>query len=249
MTDLRTDAELLRLVHVSDMNAFRNLYRRYERRLWLFVLGMLGGEDAAKPVMCEIFVRVYDMAGVLAGEADPRVGLFAVARELTLRRATQSGPAAPSMRSLVVAKPPYSAGESESEGVSAERLSACLPALEPPLRELIFLFEFEDLNEIEVAAVTHRDAVDLRAGRDAALEQLRRTWAGAAVPSDLRRFEGAPAPATLAEAVMETIHALNDERDGGDGARSGLLLFLGSVVVTAMIGLAAWFFLSWYQPV
>lgn len=248
MTDLRTDAELLRLVHVSDMNAFRNLYRRYERRLWLFVLGMLGREDAAKSVMCEIFVRVYDMAGVLAGEADPRVGLFVVARELTQRRAAQSGSAAPPVRNLVAARPPHSILETDPDNAAAERLSASLQALDPSLRELLFLFEFEELNDSEVAAVTHRDEAELRAGHDAALEQLRRVWADASAPSDLRRFEGAPAPATLAESVMETIHELNDERDGSDGAPSGLLLFLGSMLVTALIGLAAWFFFGWHQP-
>jgi RNA polymerase sigma-70 factor, ECF subfamily len=81
-----TDEELYLQLLAGDMAAFDELYRRYERRLFGYVLRQLGDRAEAEDVFHEAFMAVLKEGRTRRALGSFRAWIFQVARNLCLNR-------------------------------------------------------------------------------------------------------------------------------------------------------------------
>src|SRR5262249_54216288 len=60
------DAELVRLANLGDREAFRMLYKRYERPLWAYLVRRVGPSDA-DDVLQETWSKVFEKLAMFDG--------------------------------------------------------------------------------------------------------------------------------------------------------------------------------------
>ena len=68
ITDL-TDEQLVELAVKENSDAFGELIKRWERKIYALCFGMLGREDEAKDAAQETFIAAYRNIGKFRGEA------------------------------------------------------------------------------------------------------------------------------------------------------------------------------------
>ncbi len=177
-----SDSELLRQARTGQAAAFNTLYRRHQGPLYRYALLRCGSSDTAADIVQEAFM------GLLTGKLafDPLRGqlqhfLFGVARMLALRQ----GP--PRERQLA------ELGDDEDEGPeltsdepeplarlldneAAEEVRRALGQLAPHYRDVVILYEIQDLSYQEIAAVCQVDIGTVRSrlsrGRAALAKRL-----------------------------------------------------------------------------
>lgn len=86
-----TDEALLANVAIGDHAAFEQLFRRYQRRLFRYLFGMVRAEAVAEELMCEAMTDVWRNAGTFQGRSRVSTWIFAIAsnKAATVRRRPQ----------------------------------------------------------------------------------------------------------------------------------------------------------------
>jgi RNA polymerase sigma-70 factor (ECF subfamily) len=87
-----TDEKLLALAVDSEPEAFGEIVRRWERKIFALCFGMLGREDEARDAAQEAFVAAYRNIGNFRGEAKVSSWLhrIAVNQCLTTKRRSEN---------------------------------------------------------------------------------------------------------------------------------------------------------------
>ncbi|GAB3467867.1 sigma-70 family RNA polymerase sigma factor [Massilia terrae] len=185
-----SDSELLRQAKTGLAAAFNALYRRHQGPLYRYALLRCGSSDTAADIVQEAFM------GLLTGKLqfDPLRGqlqhfLFGVARMLALRHAParerrladggddedEGGP------ELASDEPEPLARLLDNE--AAEEVRRALSQLAPHYRDVVILYEIQDLSYQEIASVCQVDIGTVRSrlsrGR-AALAKRLAAWRPAA---------------------------------------------------------------------
>ncbi len=85
----RTDRELLARVARDELDAFRDLFKRYYPRVYAFVSRRLGGLGSAEDTTVEIFTEIWRNARNFEGRSRPSTWIYGIAhyRALAARRA------------------------------------------------------------------------------------------------------------------------------------------------------------------
>lgn len=134
-----SDEALYEQLLAGEMAAFDQLYERYERPLFGFVLKHVRDRAEAEDLLHEAFMGV--LKGRRAGEGSFRAWLFQVARNLCLNRARSAGRQSRALQ--VVARDGEPVAESASGALERHRaVAALLSAVEllpEPLAELYHL--------------------------------------------------------------------------------------------------------------
>jgi RNA polymerase sigma-70 factor (ECF subfamily) len=73
------DGRLLGLVAAGDRRAFREIYDRYYKRIYLYSYRQLGDGEGAKEVANEVMVEIWRGAKRFRGEAKPSTWFFGIA--------------------------------------------------------------------------------------------------------------------------------------------------------------------------
>jgi RNA polymerase sigma-70 factor (ECF subfamily) len=73
------DGRLLALVAVGDRGAFREIYDRYYKRIYLYSYRLLGDGEGAKDVANEVMMEVWKGAKQFRGESKPSTWFFGIA--------------------------------------------------------------------------------------------------------------------------------------------------------------------------
>ncbi len=173
----------MRRVRGRDVDAFRELYGRYELRVFNFVLRCTGQRTLAEDLLQEIFWRVWQAARTF----DPsragfrtwlyRVALNATRSELVLKRYAFED------RTGIVPEVAQDANRGDDPAGHLERretearVAKALARLSPTLREVIALRCMEGMKFSEIAAVTGAPAGTLRTRFHRAVAELRRRLA------------------------------------------------------------------------
>jgi len=178
---MRTDAELAEAFRDGDDRAFAILFDRYRRPLYLFALKMLGEADAARDLVQDVFLRIWERRGQLNRPESFRSWLFAVARNRCLSHLRQSrGQVAldEAPESALAVEPGPDTREVEQDVALLRR---ALARLTVEHREVLVLREYQELSYREIAAITEatESAVKSRLfkARQALHETLRRASA------------------------------------------------------------------------
>jgi RNA polymerase sigma-70 factor (ECF subfamily) len=157
LPDTDTDESLLERARAGDEDAFLSIYTRHRVSLFRFACRLIGDASAAEDVTHDCFLSLFkhpERFDARRGVA-LRTYLFAAARNLSLkqfRRAAREPliDEATGEQSAPEAEQPLSRMLAAELSAAVRGAVEALPALQ---REVLILFEFEDLSLQEIAVV------------------------------------------------------------------------------------------------
>jgi len=167
----RTDAELMHAWQRGDAAAFTILVRRWQQPMARFLAHLVGPTGQVADLCQEVFLRLHTARYREAGSFSTwlyRIALN-VARDAGRRRRRM--PVSLDVDGLLGCAPtPESLCERHE---IAELVSAAIAELPEPLREVLVLHHYEELNFTEIARLTGTPASTLKSRFAAALARLR----------------------------------------------------------------------------
>jgi RNA polymerase sigma factor (sigma-70 family) len=178
-SDTPSDETLMTALAAGDSAALDTLMLRWQRPLQAYLLRHLGNEADALDLVQETFVRLYRARARYRPGARFTTWMFQIALNLArdharkrARRRTDSLEDAPSS-AAGLASPGPAPDLSARQAEEIEAVRAALAALPDELREVLVLFEYEDLSHAEIAEIVGASpkAVETRLYR--AREKLR----------------------------------------------------------------------------
>jgi RNA polymerase sigma-70 factor (ECF subfamily) len=181
LPDTDTDESLLARARAGDEEAFLSIYTRHRVAMYRFACRLLGDSSAAEDVTHDCFLSLFKHPERFdpARGASLRTYLFAAVRHLSLkqfRRAAQETliDEAADEQSAPDAEQPLSRVLEAELSAAVRAAVESLPALQ---REVLILFEFEDLSVQEIAVVVGAEANTVKSRLARARAGLRRTLA------------------------------------------------------------------------
>lgn len=176
-----TDEELVDLAVSDDRDAFGEVVRRWERKIFALCFGMLGREDDARDAAQEAFIAAYRNLANFRGEAKVSSWLHRIAVNQCLttkrRQKTRSedfidDESREEERIFVAATRCSPANEAEQ----AERLKVvrqAVGALPNDLRQVVVMKEFEEMTFQEISETLELPLSTVKSRLYTALKQLR----------------------------------------------------------------------------
>jgi RNA polymerase sigma-70 factor (ECF subfamily) len=192
MGDGTEDAALLRKAEQGDESAFLQLYERHRTPVFRFACRMLGSASQAEDVTQECFLAILRRPeGYQPDRASLRTYLCAIARNLAFKQLRRQG------QETTSDDPPEGApGPDERDPLrqvieeeAAEAVRRAVGALPPLQREVVVLFEYQDMSLAETAAVCGIDVGTVKSRLHRARGRLRRALApllGGGTPAPAR---------------------------------------------------------------
>jgi RNA polymerase sigma-70 factor (ECF subfamily) len=181
LPDTDTDESLLARARAGDEDAFLSIYTRHRVAMYRFACRLLGDAARAEDVTHDCFLSLFKHPERFDASrgASLRTYLFAAVRNLALkqfRRAAREplvDEAADERRAPDAEQPLSRVLEAELSAAVREGVES-LPALQ---REVLLLFEFEDLSLQEIALVVGAEANTVKSRLARARAGLRRALA------------------------------------------------------------------------
>jgi RNA polymerase sigma-70 factor (ECF subfamily) len=181
LPDTDTDESLLERARAGDEEAFLSIYTRHRVAMYRFACRLLGDAATAEDVTHDCFLSLFKHAERFdtARGVSLRTYLFAAVRNLSLkhfRRAAQETvfDEAVDEQSAPDAEQPLSRMLEAELSATVRAAVAQLPALQ---REVLILFEFENLSLQEIAVVVGAEVNTVKSRLARARAGLRRTLA------------------------------------------------------------------------
>ena len=181
MPDRDTDEDLLRRARAGEEDAFLSIYTRHRAALYRFACRLLSSEAAAEDATHDCFLSLFknpERFDATRG-ASLRTYLFAAVHNLALKQFRRAG--REELIDEATDEPRTSdANEPLSRLIEAELSEAVHAAVEnlPALqRDVLILFEFEDLSLSEIALVVGAEVNTVKSRLARARANLRRTLA------------------------------------------------------------------------
>ena len=164
MDSLTTDEIIVERALTGDAEAFGEIVRRWERRIFALAYGMLGREDDARDATQETFLAAFRNLRGFRGEAKVSSWLHRIAVNQCISRqrrakvrseaALEDEPeATASSFAMPLSHSPARVAEGRQETAAVRRAINSLPI---ELRQVVVMKEFEELTFREIA-----DALDL----------------------------------------------------------------------------------------
>jgi RNA polymerase sigma-70 factor (ECF subfamily) len=176
-----SDEQIVERALSGDADAFGELVRRWERRIFALAYGMLGREEEARDATQETFIAAFRNLRGFRGEAKVSSWLHRIAvnqcitRQRRARtRAENSLEAETEMGGEKFAAPAEGSPARQAEGRERnEAVRRAVAALPPELREVIVMKEFEELTFQEIADALGVPLSTVKSRLYTALKQLR----------------------------------------------------------------------------
>jgi RNA polymerase sigma-70 factor (ECF subfamily) len=161
----KTDEELISELQKGDLEAFTLLYARYQKRLYNFLLRLLGDRDRAEELFQETMLRVYLHRRSYLPHATFRTWLYTIARHLCLNllareKKERLAPGPPSLH--LQADPSFNPEQRLELVEQEEAVRQAILSLPLPQREVIILTRFEGLSYREVAQILSKSESAVR---------------------------------------------------------------------------------------
>ena len=176
-----TDEKLLALAVDVEPEAFGEIVRRWERKIFALCFGMLGREDEARDAAQEAFVAAYRNIGNFRGEAKVSSWLHRIAVNqclTTKRRAkTRSEEFLDEERHeedrVFVAAAAYSPSNQTEQAERNVIVRQAVGSLPVDLRQVVVMKEFEDMTFQEISDTLEIPLSTVKSRLYTALKQLR----------------------------------------------------------------------------
>lgn len=148
------EAEWLRRIAEGDRDAFEELYRAYQRRIFGYLFRMLEDAELAEETANDVLVEVWKSARSFQGRSRPSTWIFGIAHhramnELRKRRVpTEDLAAAEDIASREEGPEAAASGKERTE-----KLRQAISSLSPEHREVVELTFFRGLSYEEIARI------------------------------------------------------------------------------------------------
>lgn len=146
--DDELERELLRRVEKRDREAFAEIYRRYQPRLWSYLCRIIGDQGAVEEVIDDVLFAVWRSAGKFRGAARVSSWIFGIAYRQALSRRRRDSRNARMLHSacdpeeLPSAEPP-----------ADDRLASALACLSADHRQVVVLAHVSGFSYQEIATI------------------------------------------------------------------------------------------------
>ena len=176
-----SDEELVERAVGSDGDAYGEIVRRWERKIFALCFGMLGREDDARDACQETFIAAYKNLSRFRGEAKVSSWLhrIAVNKCLTTKRRQKTrsedflDDEDGSEERAFVAAPHHSPGRIAEASERTAVVRQAVRALPADLREVIVMKEFEEMTFQEISDTLDIPLSTVKSRLYTALKQLR----------------------------------------------------------------------------
>ena len=181
MLKSRTDEQLVELAVSDDSEAFGEIVRRWERKIFALCFGMLGREDDARDACQEAFIAAYRNLKNFRGEAKVSSWLhrIAVNQCLTTKRRQKTraedflDAEDGSEDRAFVAAPHLSPARKAEKAERMNLVRQAVGALPSELRQVIVMKEFEEMTFLEISETLDLPLSTVKSRLYTALKQLR----------------------------------------------------------------------------
>jgi RNA polymerase sigma-70 factor, ECF subfamily len=177
---LTTDEQLVERALAGDGDAFGEVVRRWERKIYALAYGILGSVEDARDASQETFIAAYRNLHGFRGEAKVSSWLHRIAVNQCISRQRRARVRAETgledeLESagegfLSAGESPARATESKQRALAVRRAVASLPE---ELREVVLMKEFEELTFQEIADALQVPLSTVKSRLYTALRQLR----------------------------------------------------------------------------
>ncbi len=176
-----SDEQIIARALAGEVDAFGEIVRRWERRIFALAYGILGREEDARDAAQETFIAAFRNLSGFRGDAKVSSWLHRIAvnqcitRQRRARvRAENSLEAETEMGGEKFAAPAERSPARQAEGRErTEAVRRAVTALPPELRAVIVMKEFEDLTFQEIADTLDVPLSTVKSRLYTALKQLR----------------------------------------------------------------------------
>jgi RNA polymerase sigma-70 factor, ECF subfamily len=175
------DEQLVELAVRENPEAFGEIVRRWERKIFALCFGMLGREDDARDACQEAFIAAYRNLSNFRGEAKVSSWLhrIAVNQCLTIKRRQKTraedfiDDEDGSEERTFVASPHHSPAKKAEKGERLALVRQAVGALPSDLRQVIVMKEFEEMTFQEISETLELPLSTVKSRLYTALKQLR----------------------------------------------------------------------------
>lgn len=178
---MTTDEQLVERALAGDGDAFGEVVRRWERKIYALAYGILGSVEDARDASQETFIAAYRNLQGFRGEAKVSSWLHRIAvnqcisrqRRARVRAETaldEEAEAGESLFKVAAGDSPAGFTESKQRAEAVRRAVASLPQ---ELREVVLMKEFEELTFQEIADALQIPLSTVKSRLYTALRQLR----------------------------------------------------------------------------
>ena len=149
------DRELLMAIAEGQPSAFETLYRKYETRLFHYVLHLVRDASAAEDILAEAMLAIWHGAKAFRGEAHVSTWMFGIARhkalDATRQRQRDDRRTTPLDDALHVEDPQDGPMELALQHATTASILNAMSQLSPDHREVLHLAFYQDLSYQEIA--------------------------------------------------------------------------------------------------
>ena len=181
METFTSDEQIVERALAGDADAFGEIVRRWERRIFALAYGMLGGEEEARDATQETFISAFRNLRGFRGEAKVSSWLHRIAINQCItrqRRAKVRGETALADEMNGSGEPQLVAPAHESPARTAESrqrteiVRRAVNTLPTELRQIVVMKEFEELTFQEIAEALDLPVSTVKSRLYTALRQL-----------------------------------------------------------------------------
>ena len=155
------DADLVARWKEGDEDAFSELVKRHQQRVFRLLMRMMGSREEAEDVSQETFLSLHRHGRRFRGESRFSTFVYRVAANAALNRRRSLGRSRARIDKLAVRQAagddlPYSPRDPEDAALGAEmteHVRAALQCLSPTLRMPVVLYDIEGLAYAEIAGI------------------------------------------------------------------------------------------------
>jgi len=176
-----TDEQLVELAVSGDREAFGEIVRRWERKIFALCFGMLGREDDARDAAQETFISAYRSLSGFRGDAKVSSWLhrIAVNQCLTFKRRAKTRSeeyldSEDGSEERIFIAPLHNSPSRQAEQVERLRLvRTAVSSLPTDLRQVIVMKEFEEMTFQEISDTLELPLSTVKSRVYTALKQLK----------------------------------------------------------------------------
>lgn len=152
-----TDNELLERTALGDMAAFENMYRRFETKIYHYILSSIHDDTTAQELLAEVMVAVWKGAKNFKGDSQVSTWIFGIARHKILdairSRTRHQSDSVTLDQAMEVADPTENPEAKAARQDEADVVKQAMATLSQEHQEVLYMAFYEELPYQEISTL------------------------------------------------------------------------------------------------